>query len=135
MLICETLLVAIYRTLRISCMLNLVPSRKRLREIVRMLFYSRDMEIMLSTGVHLQEILALTEEIPPGLLLQQIEPARKAVDTRKSLLEAYSIVAIFSQIFVKMTTLGESSGHLSSSFSRIHRQNHESLKKGPGPTS
>jgi hypothetical protein len=32
-------------------------------------------------------------------------------------------------MFVKMIALGESSGHLSSSFARIGRQNQESLKK------
>ena len=35
----------------------------------------------------------------------------------------------FAHMFVKMIALGESSGHLSSSFSRIGRQNQESLKK------
>ena len=39
------------------------------------------------------------------------------------------MVTIFSPMFVKMISLGESSGHLSSSFARIGRQNQESLKK------
>ena len=67
-LICGTLLVAIYRTLGFSWLLNLIPGGKRLRESVRMLFYSRGMEIMLSTGVHFLEALALAKEKLPGLL-------------------------------------------------------------------
>jgi type II secretory pathway component PulF len=39
------------------------------------------------------------------------------------------MVTIFSPMFVKMITLSESIGHLSSSFARIGRQNQESLKK------
>jgi type II secretory pathway component PulF len=87
------------------------------------------MEIMLSTGVHLQEALTLAEEMLPGLLSKRIAPVRKAVDAGKSLREAYSMVPLFSPMFVKMIALGESSGHLSSSFARIGRQNQESLKK------
>ena len=128
-LICGTLLVAIYRTLGFSWLLNLIPGGKRLRVSVRMLFYSRGMEIMLSTGVHLQEALTLAEEMLPGLLSKRIAPVRKAVDAGKSLREAYSMVPLFSPMFVKMIALGESSGHLSSSFARIGRQNQESLKK------
>ena len=128
-LICGALLLAIYRTLGFSWLLNLIPGGKRMRESVRMLFYSRGMEIMLSTGVHLQEALALAEEMLPRLLRKRIAPVRKAVDSGKSLREAYSTVPIFSPMFVKMIALGESSGHLSSSFARIGTQNQESLKK------
>ena len=53
----------------------------------------------------------------------------KAVSSGKLLREAYSMVSIFSPMFVKMIALGESSGHLSSSFARISKQNQESLKK------
>ena len=56
-----------------------------MRESVRMLFYSRGMEIMLSTGVHLQEALTLVEEVLPGLLRKRIAPLRKVVDAGKSL--------------------------------------------------
>ena len=84
-LICGALLVAIYRTLGFTWLLNLIPGGKRLRESVRMLFYSRGMEIMLSTGVHLQEALALAEEMLPRLLRKRIAPVRKAVDSGKSL--------------------------------------------------
>ena len=65
----------------------------------------------------------------PGLLRERIAPVRKAVDAGKSLREAYSMVPIFSPMFVKMIALGESSGDLSSSFTRIGRLNQESLKK------
>ena len=84
---------------------------------------------MLSTGVHLQEALVLAEEIFPGVLRRWISPVRKAVDSGKQLHEAYSMVPFFSQMFVKLVALGESSGHLSSSFARIGIQNQESLKK------
>ena len=53
------------------------------------------MEIMLSTGVHLQEALTLVEEMLPGLLRKRIAPVRKAVDAGKSPQEAYSMVPIF----------------------------------------
>ena len=128
-LICGTLLVAIYRTLGFSWLLNLIPSRKRLRESVRMLFYCRGMEFMLSKGVLLLEDLPLAEEMLLGLLHKRIAHLRKAVDAGKSLREAYSMVPIFSPMFVKNIALGESSGHLSSSFARIGRQNQESIKK------
>ena len=82
---------------------------------------------MLSTGVHLQE--ALAEEMLPRLLHKPIVPVRKAVDSGKSLREVYSMVSIFSPMFLKMIALGESSKHLSSSFARISTQNQESLKK------
>ena len=73
-----------------------------MRESVRMLFYSKGIEIRLSRGVHLQEALTLAEEMLPGLLRKLIAPVRKAVDARKYLREAYSMVALFSPIFVKM---------------------------------
>ena len=84
---------------------------------------------MLSKGVHLLEALHLAEEMLLGLLHKRIAHLRKAVDAGKSLREAYSMVPIFSPMFVKNIALGESSGHLSSSFARIGRQNQESLKK------
>ena len=127
-LIWGTLLVTIYRTVGFSWLLNLIPGGKRLRESVRMLFYSIRIEILLSKGVHLQEALTLEEEMLPGLLHKQIAPLRKVVDAGKSLREAYSMVPIFSPMFVKMIALGESSGRLSSSFACIGRQNQESLK-------
>jgi len=123
------LVVFIYRTLGWFWLLNLIPGGKRLQESVRMLFYSRGMEIMLSTGVHLQEALALAEEMLPKLLRKRIAPVREAVDSGKSLRDAYSMVPFFSPMFVKMIALGESSGHLPSSYARIGMQNQESLKK------
>ena len=106
-LICGALLVAIYRTFGFSWLMNLIPGGKRLREGVPMLFYSRGMEIMLSTGVHLQEALALSEEMLPRLLRKRIAPVRKAGDSGKSLREVYSMVSIFSPMFLKMIALGE----------------------------
>ncbi len=123
------LVVFIYRTLGWFWLLNLIPGGKRLQESVRMLFYSRGMEIMLSTGVHLQEALALAEEMLPKLLRKRIAPVREAVDSGKSLRDAYSMVPFFSPMFVKMIALGESSGHLPSSYAQIGMQNQESLKK------
>ena len=87
------------------------------------------MEIILSKGVHQQEVLTIAEEILLGLLCKQISPVRKAIDPGKYLQEADSMVPIFSPMFVKMIALGESSGRLSSSFARIGRHNQESLKK------
>ena len=84
---------------------------------------------MLSTGVHLQETLVLAEEIFPGILRRRISQVREAVDSGKQLHEAYSMVIFFSPMFVNLVALGESSGHLSSSFARIGMQNQESLKK------
>jgi len=109
--------------------LNLIPGGKRLQQSVQMLFYSRSMGIMLLTGVHLQEALALAEELFPKLLRKRIAPVREAVDSGKSLCDAYSMVPVFSPMFVKMVALGESSGHLPSSFARIGSHNQESLKK------
>ena len=100
-LICGALLVSINRTLGFSWLLNLIPGGKRLRESVRMLFYSRGMGIMLSTGVHLQEALVLAEEMLPRLLPKRIAPVRKAVDSGKSLREAYSMVSIFHRCLSK----------------------------------
>ena len=94
-----------------------------------MLFYSRSMGIMLLTGVHLQEALALAEEMFPKLLGKRIAPVREAVDSGKSLCDAYAMVPVFSPMFVKMVALGESSGHLPSSFARIGSHNQEALKK------
>ena len=128
-LLSGTLIVFVSRLLGWSWLLNLIPGGKRLQESVRMLFYSRGMEIMLSTGVHLQEALAFAEELLPKLLRKQIAPVREAVDSGKSLREAYTMVPIFSPMFVKMIALGESSGHLPSSFARIGTQNQEHLKK------
>ena len=84
---------------------------------------------MLSKGVHLLEALPLAEEMLLGLLNKRIAHLRKAVDAGKSLREAYSMVPIFSPMFVEMIALGESSGHLPSSFARIGRQSQEPLKK------
>ena len=123
------LVVFVYRLFGWYWLLNLIPGGKRLQQSVQMLFYSRSMEIMLLTGVHLQEALALAEEMFPKLLRKRIAPVREAVDSGKSLCDAYAMVPVFSPMFVKMVALGESSGHLPSSFARIGSHNQESLKK------
>ena len=83
---------------------------------------------MLSTGFHLQEALTLAEEMLLRLLRKRIAPVRKVVDAGKPVREAYLMVPLLSPMVVKMIALGESSGHLSSSFACIGRQNQESLK-------
>ena len=123
------LIVFVYRLFGWYWLLNLIPGGKRLQQSVQMLFYSRSMEIMLLTGVHLQEALALAEEMFPKLLRKRIAPVREAVDSGKSLCDAYSMVPVFSPMFVRMVALGESSGHLPSSFARIGSHNQEQLKK------
>ena len=123
------LIVFVYRLFGWYWLLNLIPGGKRLQQSVQMLFYSRSMGIMLLTGVHLQEALALAEEMFPKLLRKRIAPVREAVDSGKSLCDAYAMVPVFSPMFVKMVALGESSGHLPSSFARIGSHNQESLKK------
>jgi len=66
----------------------------------------------------------------PKLLRKRIAPVREeAVDSGKSLCDAYAMVPVFSPMFVKMVALGESSGHLPSSFARIGSHNQEALKK------
>lgn len=123
------IIVCVYRLFGWYWLLNLIPGGKRLQQSVQMLFYSRSMEIMLLTGVHLQEALALAEEMFPKLLRKRIAPVREAVDSGKSLCDAYAMVPVFSPMFVKMVALGESSGHLPSSFARIGSHNQEALKK------
>jgi len=123
------IIVFVYRLFGWYWLLNLIPGGKRLQKSVQMLFYSRSMEIMLLTGVHLQEALALAEEMFPKLLRKRIAPVREAVDSGKSLCDAYAMVPVFSPMFVKMVALGESSGHLPSSFARIGSHNQEALKK------
>ena len=86
------------------------------------------MEIMINTGVHLQEALVLAEEIFHGILCRRISQVREAVDSGKQLHEAFSMVPFFSPMFVNIVVQGESSGHLSSSFARIGVQNQEYLK-------
>ena len=78
---------------------------------------------MLLTGVHLQEALALSEEMLPKLLRKRIAPLREAVDSGKSLCDAYAMIPVFSLMFLKMLAFGESSGHLPSSFARIGSYN------------
>jgi len=123
------IIIFVYRMFGWYWLLNLIPGGKRLQQSVQMLFYSRSMEIMLLTGVHLQEALALAEEMFPKLLRKRIAPVREAVDSGKSLCDAYAMVPVFSPMFVKMVALGESSGHLPSSFARIGSHNQEALKK------
>ena len=123
------IIVCVYRLFGWYWLLNLIPGGKRLQQSVQMLFYSRSMEIMLLTGVHLQEALALAEEMFPKQLRKRIAPVREAVDSGKSLCDAYVMVPVFSPMFVKMVALGESSGHLPSSFARIGSHNQEALKK------
>ena len=123
------IIVFVYRLFGWYWLLNLIPGGKRLQQSVQMLFYRRSMEIMLLTGVHLQEALALAEEMFPKLLRKRIAPVREAVDSGKSLCDAYAMVPVFSPMFVKMVALGESSGHLPSSFARIGSHNQEALKK------
>jgi len=128
-LFCGAIIVFVYRLFGWYWLLNLIPGGKRLQQSVQMLFYSRSMGIMLLTGVHLQEALALAEEMFPKLLRKRIAPVREAVDSGKSLCDAYAMVPVFSPMFVKMVALGESSGHLPSSFARIGSHNQEALKK------
>ena len=123
------IIIFVYRMFGWYWLFNLIPGGKRLQQSVQMLFYSRSMEIMLLTGVHLQEALALAEEMFPKLLRKRIAPVREAVDSGKSLCDAYAMVPVFSPMFVKMVALGESSGHLPSSFARIGSHNQEALKK------
>jgi len=128
-LFCGAIIVFVYRLFGWYWLLNLIPGGKRFQQSVQMLFYSRSMEIMLLTGVHLQEALALAEEMFPKLLRKRIAPIREVVDSGKSLCDAYAMVPVFSPMFVKMVALGESSGHLPSSFARIGSHNQEALKK------
>mgnify|MGYP000500303149 FL=1 len=123
------IIVFVYRMFGWYWLFNLIPGGKRLQQSVQMLFYSRSMEIMLLTGVHLQEALALAEEMFPKQLRKRIAPVREAVYSGKSLCDAYAMVPVFSPMFVKMVALGESSGHLPSSFARIGSHNQEALKK------
>ena len=123
------IIVCVYRLFGWYWLLNLIPGGKRLQQSIQMLFYSRSMEIMLLTGVHLQEALALAEEMFPKQLRKRIAPVREAVDSGNSLCDAYAMAPVFSPMFVKMVALGESSGHLPSSFARIGSHNQEALKK------
>ena len=51
---------------------------------------------MLLTGVHLQEALALSEEMLPKVLRKRIAPVREAVDFGKSLCDSYAMLPFFS---------------------------------------
>ena len=71
----------------------------------------------------------MSEEILPKLLRKRIALVREAVDSGKSLCDAYAMIPVFSLMFVKMLAFGESSGHLPSSFARNGSHNQEALKK------
>ena len=93
------MIVFVYRLFGWYWLLNLIPGGNRLQQIVQMLFYSRsiDMEIIILTGVNLQKALALAEAMFPELLRKRIAPVREAVDSGKSLCDAYAMVPVFRQ--------------------------------------
>ncbi len=111
---------------------KIIPGGKKLDSTIRMLFYSKAMEIMLRSGVHLQEALILAEEMFPVILRKKLVSVRLEVDSGISLKDAYATNSLFSPMFVQLVALGESTGHLSSSFERIGIQNQESLEKMMG---
>ncbi|MBF0238800.1 MAG: type II secretion system F family protein [SAR324 cluster bacterium] len=91
-----------------------------------LLTYSRSMSIMLHSGVPLTEAIRLTESLFPEAKQHQIHQIHRKIFEGETLESAYRSSSMFTQEFVHLVALGESSGYLASSFERIAAfyQNH-----------
>lgn len=110
-------------------LLYLFPGGSKIIHATRMLFYSRSIEIMLNSGVHLHNTLTLLDSLFPPSLRPRAEQVHQELSAGKTLQEAYSHSNLLPAFMVRLIALGESSGHLASAYDRIAVHYQEQLEK------
>lgn len=96
-----------------------VRSRKKGNERDRVLHFTRELAVMLSSGLPLDRSLSILEGLSDEGAVELIQHIRNEVRKGKSLGEAFSGRAEFSPFYINMIRAGEASGSLEASLTRM----------------
>ena len=94
-------------------------SRKKGNERDRVLHFTRELAVMLSSGLPLDRSLTILEGLSDEGAVELIQHIRNEVRKGKSLAEAFSGRAEFSPFYINMIRAGEASGSLEASLTRM----------------
>ncbi len=94
-------------------------SRKKGNERDRVLHFTRELAVMLSSGLPLDRSLTILEGLSDEGAVELIQHIRNEVRKGKSLAEAFSGRAEFSPFYINMIRAGEASGTLEASLTRM----------------
>lgn len=94
-------------------------SRKKGNERDRVLHFTRELAVMLSSGLPLDRSLSILEGLSDEGAVELIQHIRNEVRKGKSLGEAFAGRAEFSPFYINMIRAGEASGSLEASLTRM----------------
>ncbi|NLU11731.1 MAG: type II secretion system F family protein [Gammaproteobacteria bacterium] len=94
-------------------------SRKKSNERDRVLHFTRELAVMLSSGLPLDRSLSVLEGLSDEAAVELIQHIRNEVRKAKSLGEAFAGRAEFSPFYINMIRAGEASGTLEASLTRM----------------
>ena len=94
-------------------------SRKKGNERDRVLHFTRELAVMLSSGLPLDRSLSILEGLSDEAAVELIQHIRNEVRKGKSLGEAFAGRAEFSPFYINMIRAGEASGTLEASLTRM----------------
>lgn len=94
-------------------------SRKKSNERDRVLHFTRELAVMLSSGLPLDRSLSILEGLSDDTAVELIQHIRNEVRKGKSLGEAFAGRAEFSPFYINMIRAGEASGTLEASLTRM----------------
>lgn len=92
---------------------------RRVSDRDRVLHFTREMSVMLSSGLPLDRSLTILEELADDTGKQMINDIRTAVRKGRTLADAFAERKEFSPFYISMIKAGEASGSLESSMSRM----------------
>ena len=94
-------------------------SRKKSNERDRVLHFTRELAVMLSSGLPLDRSLSILEGLSDDTAVELIQHIRNEVRKGKSLGDAFAGRAEFSPFYINMIRAGEASGTLEASLTRM----------------
>lgn len=93
--------------------------RRRISDRDRILHFTREMSVMLSSGLPLDRSLSILEELSDETGKQMINEIRTAVRKGRTLADAFAERKEFSPFYISMIKAGEASGSLEASMTRM----------------
>lgn len=93
--------------------------RRRISERDRVLHFTREMSVMLSSGLPLDRSLSILEELSDDVGRQMVGDIRAAVRKGHTLADAFSERKEFPPFYISMIKAGEASGSLEASMTRM----------------
>lgn len=93
--------------------------RRRMNDRDRVLHFTREMSVMLSSGLPLDRSLSILEELADETGKQMVGDIRAAVRKGRTLADAFAERKEFSPFYISMIKAGEASGSLESSMTRM----------------